>query len=126
MWGNWEAPTRSDLLVCRAHTLKLERTKKSKMSPFPATVGSELLGLSVSFCFFLFTKTSPKWQESSFRLNYHLLSTNHRGYLVDKLSDLHHCIETTLSSENFLLLREREGIHSECLSSGGVLRSQRW
>lgn len=58
--GNWDPPsTRSDLLVPRAHALKLERTKKSKMFPRPATLGSEFLGLSASFCFFLALYQNP-------------------------------------------------------------------
>lgn len=63
----------------------IQETKEETMAPLPASTVSmsELLGfpcLFASFC--LFTKTSPKWQESSCRLTYHFLSPNHVWVMV--------------------------------------------
>lgn len=76
MRGNRDPPTRSHLLVSRARTLKLEQRNKRYLY-FQQPWGQCLFA-----SFYLFTNTSPKWQESSFRLNYHLLSTKHMGYMV--------------------------------------------
>lgn len=96
-------------------TLWNERTKKSKMFPRPATVGSEFQGLSVSFCFFLaLYQTSPKCQES---LSYHLLSPNHMRHMaVSFLNDVAwkqpYPVRTCLS-----FMREKEPTADVCLQA---------
>lgn len=121
-------PTRSDLLVVRAHVWPIQETKEEKMSPLPAAMVSmsEVLGFQCLFaCFCLFTKTSPKWQESSFGLRYHFVRTNHVWVMV--VSILVYIItckfwKQPLYNEDFSLLCEREGTYREHEYSDGFSR----
>lgn len=62
----------------------IQETKEETMAPLPASTVSmsDYWAFHVFASFCLFTKTSPKWQESSCRLTYHFLSPNHVWVMV--------------------------------------------
>lgn len=78
-------PNQVSPACCQSPRLNHSRDKGRKDVSTPSNHGSisELLGFQCLFaCFCLFTKTFPKWQESSFGLKHHFMRTNHVWVMV--------------------------------------------